>query len=68
MLSEWLRHPLVRGAVTGLVAAAAVDYIAFRKFKTLTEFKQYDWSVAAWRWLQGTLGGLVTGAGLGVVS
>lgn len=54
----------VQGALTGFVSAAAVDYHAFMKFQNIHEAASYGWGLAAWRWLQGIVGGLVTTAGL----
>jgi hypothetical protein len=47
----------VTGAVSGLVAAAAVDFAAFRAWKSLEEATTYNWGVATWRWVQGFVGG-----------
>ena len=63
MWSTILHSPVFQGAMTGFVSAAAVDYHAFTTWKTPEEAKAYNWSVAAWRWFQGTVIGLVTGAG-----
>lgn len=53
-----------QGAISGLVSAAAVDYHAYTKFKSPDEFIAYDWRIALFRWSQGIVGGLLTGAGL----
>lgn len=50
------------GALTGFASAAVVDFNAFRSWKNFDDAYAYDWPVACWRWLQGTLSGLVTGA------
>ena len=47
----------VTGAVSGFLAAATVDFAAFKSFKSFQEAATYQWSVAAWRWLQGFIGG-----------
>ena len=61
---ELLSHPIAAGAVSGLVAAASVDYAAFRSWKTYREATEYDWRLAAWRWFQGAVSGAVAAAGL----
>ena len=47
----------VTGAVSGVVAAAAVDFAAFRSWKSFSEATAYRWGLAAWRWFQGFVGG-----------
>lgn len=47
----------VTGAVSGFLAAAAVDFAAFRSWKSFREAATYQWGVAAWRWLQGFVAG-----------
>lgn len=51
------------GALYGLGAALAVDYLEFRKWKSASDALSYDWGVAAWRWLQGAVGGAVLALG-----
>lgn len=47
----------VTGAVSGILAAAAVDFGAFRSWKNFDQARTYDWGLAAWRWFQGFVGG-----------
>lgn len=61
-LASIVAHPVFQGALAGLVAAATVDYHAFMRFQSPSEAKQYAWGTAAFRWLQGTIGGAVTAA------
>lgn len=63
---DFLHHPLTQGALTGLLAAAAVDFAAFRNWKSFNDAASYSWGVAAFRWFQGAVVGLVTAAGLGL--
>lgn len=56
---------VLRGALAGLFSAMAVDYHAFRTWKSLDEAKKYDWGTALLRWAQGTLAGALSTAGLG---
>lgn len=63
-----LANPLLNGAVTGLLAAASVDFAAFRAWKSFDDAKTYDWSVALFRWVQGAIVGVVAAAGLGVIA
>jgi hypothetical protein len=58
-MAEYLNNPLVRGAFSGFLAAAVIDFQAFRKFKTVDEFAAYDWRVAGFRWAQGAVIGLL---------
>lgn len=64
---SYLQHPLVKGALSGFLSAAAIDFVAFRNFKTLDEFASYSWAVAGFRWIQGAVVGAVTAAGLGAL-
>lgn len=60
----WLLHlPVTRGAINGVVAAAAVDVHAFLSWRDMHEFATYNWGTAALRWVQGAVIGAVTGAG-----
>ena len=61
---DWLQHSVVRGALTGIVAAAAVDYAAFRSWKSFADARGYSWSVAAFRWVQGAITGALAALGL----
>ena len=65
---EWLQHPIVKGAIAGMVTAAAVDFAAFRSWKSWQDALTYSWSLAAWRWFQGAVIGAVTAAGIGEVA
>lgn len=67
---EWatvLHHPLVYGAISGVLAAAKGDYHAFQTFKNFHDFADYSWSTALWRWVQGAVIGVGTAAGLGAL-
>lgn len=65
---EWLQHPVVRGAFTGFLTAALVDYAAFRRWQNFDEARTYGWNIALWRWFQGTVAGAVTALGLEGIS
>ena len=60
----FLAHPVTKGAITGFLTAAVVDYAAFRSWKSFNDFFTYDWKLAAFRWSQGTLSGAIAAAGL----
>jgi len=62
---EWLSHPIVRGALTGLLGAAVSDFAAFRSWKSFHEAAGYSWGTALWRWFQGAVVGGVGGSALG---
>lgn len=63
--SEFLHNPLTQGAITGLIAAAAVDFAAFRNWKSFNDAASYSWGTAVFRWFQGAVVGLVAAAGIG---
>lgn len=67
-MQEFFTHPLVAGAITGWVSAAAVDFAAFKSWQSFDDARKYSWSVAAWRWFQGAVVGLVAAAGLAGLS
>ena len=52
------------GALSGLVAAASVDFSAFKAWKSFNDAKQYDWQTALWRWAQGAIVGGIAAAGI----
>lgn len=58
-----IHHPVVsviaKGALVGVLTAAASDYAAFRSWKSYRDFYTYDWGVASFRWLQGAFVGAV---------
>jgi hypothetical protein len=58
-----LHNPLVQGALAGWLSAAGADLAAFRSWKSFDDAAHYDWKVAIWRWFQGTLLGVLSGAG-----
>jgi hypothetical protein len=63
-----LSNPVVKGALSGLLAAALVDVQAFLAWKSLDQAKSYAWSTAIFRWIQGAAAGALSAAGLGLVS
>jgi hypothetical protein len=65
MENDYVRKA-VNGALAGLVAAALVDVHAFMRWQRLQEAATYDWKTAALRWMQGMVGGALTGLGLGI--
>lgn len=67
-VQEFLRQPLVQSAIAGIVTAAAVDIAAFRSWQSWNDAANYSWSVAAFRWFQGAVLGLLTGLGLGAIA
>ena len=56
---------LAQGALTGLLAAAAVDFHAFKAWQSFSDLKAYNWNVALFRWMQGAVIGALTSVGLG---
>jgi hypothetical protein len=63
----FLQSPIGQGAVTGFVAAAAVDFLAFRSFKTWQDVATFDYRVAGIRWVTGIISGIVAALGLGAL-
>lgn len=63
-VQAFLAHPIVKGAITGWLTAALVDYAAFRSWKSFDDAWAYDWKLAAFRWAQGLITGAITAAGL----
>ncbi len=55
---------ILRGALVGVLGAAAADYAAFRSWKSFHDAAVYEWKVAGWRWFQGAVSGAVGSAGL----
>lgn len=66
-MSVFFHYPMVRGAISGACAAAIVDLHAFLTWKSVNDVKGYNWSTAAFRWVQGAVTGAITGAGFGAV-
>lgn len=67
LLLAMLHSAIGQGAITGLVTAAAADYAVFRQWKSWEDARTYDWGIASFRWVQGSIVGALTGAGLGWV-
>jgi len=66
-MSAFFHLALVRGAISGIVAAATVDLHAFLTWKSVNDVKGYNWSTAAFRWAQGAVTGALTAAGMGAM-
>lgn len=58
-MSQTLTLAVLKGAVSGALAAAAVDAQAFRSWHSFDDAVRYDWKLAAWRWAQGAVTGAV---------
>ena len=63
-----LHSSVFHNALMGAVSAAAVDYHAFTTWHSFKDVEGYNWGVAAFRWVQGAVVGVVAGLGLGLVS
>lgn len=68
MFSTILHSGFVHGATAGLLTAAAVDFQAFRGWKSFSDAHSYAWSLALFRWLQGAVIGGLTALGYGAIS
>lgn len=66
-MSEFLHYPVVRGAVSGVIAAAVVDIHSFMSWTNYHEALEYNWSTAIFRWAQGAIAGAITAAGYGAL-
>lgn len=64
-LHTFLSHPIVRGALSGALAAAGADFHAFKSWQSFHDAAVYSWATAAFRWFQGAVLGGVMAAGLG---
>ena len=67
-LMQVFHSPIAKGALSGLLGAAAVDFQAFRSWKSFNDAHNYQWAIAAWRWLQGAVVGAVSAAGWGLIA
>lgn len=65
-MSVYLQHPIVVAALAGAIAAARVDFHAFKSWQSFDEAVTYSWKTAVFRWIQGAIVGAVMGAGLGL--
>lgn len=65
MLQTILHSSITRGAIAGIVSAAAVDFHAFRSWKSWHDLGTYSWGLAAFRWFQGAVVGAIVAAGYG---
>lgn len=63
-MKAFLSNPAVQGAFAGFLAAVRVDYKAYQSWKSEKDFLAYDWGTAAWRWVQGAIGGALGGSGI----
>lgn len=60
-------HQVIQAALQGVVVAAAVDFAAFKKWQSFDEAKSYAWGLAAWRWFQGAVIGVMAYYGVSAV-
>lgn len=67
MLSNPMLKTALLGAAGGALAAARVDYAAFKSWKDVHEAMQYNWWTAVWRWFQGAVGGAIGALGAGAL-
>lgn len=62
---EWV--PILKAAGAGMFVAATQDIQSFRSWKSYEEARAYNWKLAAWRWAQGAVFGVLAYYGLGRV-
>lgn len=65
-MTDWLAHPVVQGAFSGLLSAAVIDFLEFRKWQRWEDGIAYDWSLASFRWFKGVVVGAVSAFGMQV--
>lgn len=63
MVHAWLHTPIGKAAIAGSLTAAAIDFKAFRTWKTWHDVATYSWSTATFRWCQGAIVGMCAAAG-----
>jgi hypothetical protein len=63
-LEGLLRTPVAIGAIGGALSAARTDYQAFRTWDEWSDVATYSWTLAAFRWFQGAVVGVVTALGI----
>lgn len=56
-----------QGALSGLLAAAAVDVHTFQTWKTAEDAKGFNWATAGQRWLFGAVSGAIGALGFGAL-
>ena len=66
-LHDVLALPVVRGVLSGWLAAAAVDYRAFVAWRSFHDVASYQWNTALFRWCQGAVIGGLTAVGYGAI-
>jgi hypothetical protein len=66
-LQELLQTPVAIGALGGALSAARTDYDAFRTWDEWSDVAGYSWKLAAFRWFQGAVVGVVTALGITAV-
>ena len=54
-------NPIARNVLLGVWAGCGVDLHALTGFTRWSQLKQYDWSVASYRWFSGGVAGLIAG-------
>lgn len=69
-MSALFQNPIVKGIVTGTLAAFAVDLHAFKNAQDVgkpLDWKTYAWQTAIQRWILGAILGGAGAAGLGLM-
>lgn len=59
---DW--NKVLTGAVSGWVAAAAIDFEAFRSWQRVEDALTYSWKIAVFRWIKGAILGALGGLSL----
>lgn len=60
----FLQNRIVLGALAGALTAGWVDFNAFKSWKKWDDVSKYQWSTAAFRWVQGAIVGALTATGI----
>lgn len=61
--TEILHSRILHGAITGMLAAAMTDLMAFRRWQFWHDAVTYNWQTATWRWFNGAVIGAASAMG-----
>ncbi len=65
---DFFQNNLVKGALSGLLAAVVVDIHAFTKWRDYDKFSEFNYKLMLTRWLQGAVMGALGALGYNAVT